>query len=401
MDKYLRPERFDADPSANIDQSPLWIHWKQTFENFISAINTKDNPITPEQQYQVLVNYLSPILYAHIKECNNYTTAILKLNQLFTKPVNEIYSRHRLMKRYQQSGESVHQYIQALKLLSKECNFHKVTAEQNESEYIRDAFIGGLVSPVIRQRLLENSTLTLDAAFQQAQSLELAEIHNQNYLRDTNPVINNTNNCSNIPVLKDSMSADNKNTDVTVAATPNYRNTFESCYFCGEKRHPRRFCPAASSTCLSCGKRGHFAKVCRNKSQRNAATSNENQSIETLSCILSAADLSKATVPIIINNKIMARALIDTGSTASFIDKRLVNHYDLIETPYHQKITMAKSNLISHVKSRCALTIEIQKQKVEVNLMVMEGLCSDVILGHDMLSEHKSLEMQFGGFKPS
>ena len=38
MDKFLRPERFDADqnsPTASLE----WIHWKATFDNFLSSIN--------------------------------------------------------------------------------------------------------------------------------------------------------------------------------------------------------------------------------------------------------------------------------------------------------------------------------------------------------------------------
>ena len=41
--------------------------------------------------------------------------------------------------------------------------------------YIRDAFISGIQSHEIRQRLLENLTLTLDNAFEQARSLEMVQ----------------------------------------------------------------------------------------------------------------------------------------------------------------------------------------------------------------------------------
>ena len=72
-------------------------------------------------------------------------------------------------------------YLQALRLLSKDCNFTNVTAEQYKNDYIRDAFISGLSCSRIRERLLENTTLSLDAAIDQARALESAEQHAASY----------------------------------------------------------------------------------------------------------------------------------------------------------------------------------------------------------------------------
>jgi len=46
-------------------------------------------------------------------------------------------------------------------MLSKECNFKTVTAELYREEAVRDVFISGLQSSLIRQRLLENRTSDL------------------------------------------------------------------------------------------------------------------------------------------------------------------------------------------------------------------------------------------------
>lgn len=52
-------------------------------------------------------------------------------------------------------------WIQALKPLSKDCNFQSVAASKYREESIRDAFNTGLRSPLIFQRLLGNNTLDL------------------------------------------------------------------------------------------------------------------------------------------------------------------------------------------------------------------------------------------------
>ena len=69
------------------------------------------------------------------------------LDNLFVKSPNVIFARHLLSTRRQQSGETLDQFLQDLRKLSKDCKFKAVTAEQYREELIRDAFINGLFSP--------------------------------------------------------------------------------------------------------------------------------------------------------------------------------------------------------------------------------------------------------------
>ena len=94
------------------------------------------------------------------------------LESHYVKPANEVFARHRLATRHQQTGETLDEYLSALKVLAKDCNFKTVTAKEHCDESIRDAFISGLLSPAIRQRLLENKTLDLATMFDQARTLE-------------------------------------------------------------------------------------------------------------------------------------------------------------------------------------------------------------------------------------
>ncbi|KAI0980257.1 hypothetical protein GJ496_001055 [Pomphorhynchus laevis] len=53
------------------------------------------------------------------------------------------------------------EYLQALKLLTRDCNFQNLSGNQVRDQYICDAFINGLHSSSVRQGLLENITLDL------------------------------------------------------------------------------------------------------------------------------------------------------------------------------------------------------------------------------------------------
>ena len=85
------------------------------------------------------------------------------------------FARHRLNICQQKVGESLEAFLQRLKTLSADCNFRAVTAAQNQEAVIRDAVIAGLSSGYIRQRLLEDAALELQAVFDKARSLDDAQ----------------------------------------------------------------------------------------------------------------------------------------------------------------------------------------------------------------------------------
>ena len=161
MDKILRPERLDADPNSS-GATKEWLHWKRTFQNFLTVFN-RDGL----DKLGVLTNYLSPRVYQYIEDCENYEIAMETLGALYVKPTNEVYARHLLATRRQQPAETLDEFLQALKMLSKDCNYKSVTSVVYREESIQDAFISGLMSPLIRRRLLENKTLDLATMFDQ------------------------------------------------------------------------------------------------------------------------------------------------------------------------------------------------------------------------------------------
>ena len=110
----------------------------------------------------------------YLEECADYESAIPNLHNIYIKLANVIYAGHQFATRRQQAGESLDEYLQALKIHTKECNFKPVTATEFCKEYIRDAFISGIHSNQIRQRLLENKTLDLKTMFDQARALDSA-----------------------------------------------------------------------------------------------------------------------------------------------------------------------------------------------------------------------------------
>ncbi|XP_063216425.1 uncharacterized protein LOC134527570 [Bacillus rossius redtenbacheri] len=407
MDKYFKPERFEADHTTG-KSSSQWNHWKKTFEVFTASIKASES-----DKLLLLYNHVSHSIYELISECTSYASAIEKLDSLFIKPKNEIFSRHKLMSRHQQPDESVNQFLQSLRLLSSDCEFKDVKAAAYRDEYIRDAFIKGLSSNSIRQRLLENATLSLDEAFAKARSLESAHIISESYIPSQTPL------ASTEPVQQ-------PNSPVTAASSS------QKCFFCGFPRHPRSSCPAREATCKLCGKKGHYAKVCRSikPKDRTAALpdspqdtddfstiaclpakslvfptnqSNHNRKTKPTSSKTSAASptsLSKTIVKLKVNG-FPAEGLIDTGSSESYINDGFVSKHKLKQYPTSSEVAMASSSLAMPIKAYCSVDLQISDniyRKTKLN--VLNNCCADVILGHNIFKQHSTLSIVFGGNKP-
>ena len=385
MEKVLRPERFSVDPSAS-GASKSWIHWRRTFENFIAVLREEDL-----NKFGVLTNFISPSVFEYIEECDTYESAIETLHNIYVKPTNEIYARHMLATRRQQAGETLDEYLQALKTLSKKCNFQSVTAVKYCEEYIRDAFIAGLQSNQIRQRLLENKTLDLKTMFDQARALDSAVRSSESYF-----VSQPVNAATSVPdtTTQNLSQFDSTQLNSTLAATD------LKCFFCGNTKHPRTKCPARDAICNKCQKKGHFAKVCQGKpSKPNQVTAA--LWLPTLASVGTPQALKRSAATVVVNSDWRVKALFDSGSSESYIHPSLVEVAAIPVRPSSNTVSMATSSLSTKTEGSCVVTLDYQGLTYkDVCLSVMPGLCSDLILGIDFQSQHDSVTFKYGGTKP-
>ena len=402
MDTLLKPARLDLDPNSPT-ATKEWRHWHRTFTNFIDECGER----APDK-HRTLVNYVSHNVYEYIEGCEDYDSAIRILEQLFVKTPNEVFARHLLATRRQKPGESLTEFLQELHKLSKDCNLRNVTAEQYREELVRDSFINGLLSSLIRQRLLENRQLDLKTAFDQAMSLDLAQKNSEVYTMPGTPTtaalpkpsIEHTSGfpaSTEAPGVTASRQTSGAPTSVgnslAAAVTPN------KCFFCGDLFHNRRNCPARNCYCNKCGKKGHYAKVCKSKVNADPAASMFSPAL----CTITAAcpeSLIQASAKVSIGGTCLI-ALIDSGSSDSYISENMAKKLCLKLHPSTQKISMALTSLKTNVLGHCFTPVTLdQRTYPSVRLGVLKDLCSDIILGQDFQKEHKSVTIEFGGSKP-
>lgn len=394
MNSLLKPERLDLDPSSP-NAAKEWKHWLRTFINFIEECG--DNA---PNKHRTIVNLMTHNVYDYVEDCENYDSVIETLNKIYIKSPNEVFARHLLATRIQQPGESIDEFLQKLKTLSKDCNLKAVTAQQYKQELICDAFINGLQSPLIRQRLLENKTLTLEEACNQANSLDLAQRNANAYSLTTPPgahvaFMSQDSDCQDI---EKSPIAENVQTHVTAAA---YQ---KKCWFCGNHIHNRRVCPARDAFCNNCGIKGHFMKMCKSKRQsNNQSTSASIQQHSLCAASISAAfpeGLSHSITSVSINNCKLS-ALIDSGSSDNFINEQTSKRLNLHVNSSSRTISMATTSLNSNIAGQCVIDLNHNGHIYpNVRLGVLKDLCCDIILGYEFQKLHKRLVIELGGPKP-
>ena len=377
----MRPERFDVNPESS-DAADQWNHWYFTFNNFLSSMES----LNPDK-LMMLANHISPSVYKSISEYASYEDAIDALEKLYIKPKNEVFARHLLSTAKQDSNQSLDQFLQHLRSLANECNLQPVSKEQYRDELIRDAFIRGITSGYIRQRLLELGTLDLHTAFSEARQLEIAQKNASSYVNPSYVacISNPSNSCS--PSVT--------NSSELLSAVPN-----TTCFFCGRTRHSRINCPARNAICKKCGKKGHFQSVCRSSQHTHFSASTDTPIISSLILASAPTSLSNAVISIYVNG-VLLQALIDTGSSESYLSKSVLQNYNWNVVPSQTLISMASTSLSKLTHGHCIVDISYKGAVYKrVKLSVLPDLCSDIILGHDFLKLHKGVELQFPGSRP-
>ena len=105
--------------------------WLRTVEDFISGLDKAraEDQLAINREH-INISCLSVEIFPYVEDCQNYNKIVATLCQIFVKQKNNAYARHRLVNRHQDPGESIADFLLALKQLAKDCTFSVVTANE-------------------------------------------------------------------------------------------------------------------------------------------------------------------------------------------------------------------------------------------------------------------------------
>ena len=226
-----------SDPSS---LGQRWTQWKRRFETYILAVN-----VTDDAQKRALLLYqagaetqeLYDTLPVGEGEANDYATTIAKLDAYFLPKKNADFEIFQFLQAKQHMDETTDQYVTRLRKLAAHCVFADLAKE------LKATIIQNCLSKPLRRFALREDKLTLENLLSKARALEASEAQAKD--------------------IEVSLEKSESNSVQFVK-----KRASQKCYRCGFSwPHKNKPCPATDEAYRQCGKTGHFAKVCKSRSQ--------------------------------------------------------------------------------------------------------------------------------------
>ncbi|KAG5886135.1 hypothetical protein JTB14_009234 [Gonioctena quinquepunctata] len=166
--------------------SSNWKLWKQKFHFYLLA--TGKNQKANDVKIALLLNFLGNegiTIYNTFEyetdEDKNHLETILKKFDSYCNPIkNLVYEHYKFFKRDQILGETVDQFLTALRQLASTCEF------KEKDTLIRDRLVLGIRDKRIQEKLLQHSDLKLPDAINICRSMENSAITQKEISKEQN-----------------------------------------------------------------------------------------------------------------------------------------------------------------------------------------------------------------------
>ena len=218
-----------------------------------------------------------------------------KFKAYFTPRVNETYERYKFLKRKQEQGETFESFLTDLKNLVSSCGYHV----EEKSKVLRDQIVMGVVSNVVREKLLDQAALTLNTAVDLCRSSEVTGQLMMGMSATNDPI-------QPVHAVK---QKGHRSTHTNRSDKHVHKNNHKCCKYCGNSHEPRK-CQAYGRFCNKCGMKNHYANCCDHFSKNDNKTpvhSVEHNNDNTHSIVFSVKEQFDKTLSDMESNKIITK----------------------------------------------------------------------------------------------
>lgn len=288
---YKPPKEIDF--TGNVAQK--WRVFKNEFNIFMSAAGLDNKP--EKRKTSTLLNVIGPrgravydtFEYDENESCEDLATVLEKFEKHCIPRQNELIERQKFYDRTMGKGESVVQYVSALRKLAEHCGFGDA-----EDGIIRDQVVRMITDSKLKTKLYEAEGLNLgkliaiSTAHEESTKMNDSSSHSIDMVRQNGRPWRQNASRGRVPQRqsrrddpqrgeprRDDLRRDESRRDDRRRDEPRRQQDSRPsdvrgkppCGRCGYLRHFNGRCPAWGKRCTKCNRMNHFAVVCR--SNRN------------------------------------------------------------------------------------------------------------------------------------
>ena len=296
-----------------------WRRFKQKFEIYLVA--SGHDKKTKKEKTCILLNLAGEQAieiyntFAYVEdESEDIDVVIRKFEEYCNRKRNVMYERHVFNTRSQGSVETIDAFVTELRLQANNYEFGSL-----RDELLRDRLVVGIRSDSVRSRLFREADLMVQKAIDICRA---AEVTDSRMASIKNSLDSNVNALDKDNKYSKHRQRDNKTKRINEAS----QQSKMLCKNCGNKHiREKNKCPAYGKSCKECGKKNHFAKMCKNKDKPIHDTRCSDLFIGTLSEIndvTASNDEWNSTLQI--EGKAV-KVKLDTGAKYNVLPKTIYN----------------------------------------------------------------------------
>lgn len=196
------------------------------------------------------IEVYNTLMYVNKDDKDKLDIVLNKFDAHCSPKKNKTYERYVFCSRIQKQLEPFDSFLTDLKLKAQTCNFATLM-----DSMIWDQIVFGVEDINVRERLLREMALTLDAAIKTCHASELSQLHVRTF---GNMTASSANPSDSAAVgVTSSMGRTGSNTQSAQRTDDKVFN----CKCCSSQHKPRQ-CPTFGSQCSNCHGKNYFAKQC-------------------------------------------------------------------------------------------------------------------------------------------